>query len=92
MHPYGTGLDYDWPRLEEEAIERGVLRRLEGHPEILVASARGLSDLWVGEMRQDPFALLDEKTRRWVEPAIEELGRRFVITDFEAPEMFGAGA
>jgi hypothetical protein len=36
-------------------------------------------------MKQDPCALLDDKSRKWVEPAIEELGRRFVLTDFEGP-------
>lgn len=86
VRPLGTGLDYDWPRLLERAIVAGVCRRLDAHPEVLAASARGLCELWVKEMRTDPFALLDEKTRKWTEPAIEELGRRFEIGDFEAPE------
>jgi aminoglycoside 3-N-acetyltransferase len=91
VRPLGTGLDYDWPRLLDEALRAGVTQRVNGHPEILVASAKGLCDLWVAEMRRDPFALLDEKTRKWAEPAFEEAGRRFVIADFEAPETFGAG-
>ena len=85
VRPLGTGLDYDWPRLLEEALEAGVCRRLDGAGEVLAASARGLHDLWVRELKDDPLALLDEKSRKWVEPAIEELGRRFVITDFEGP-------
>ena len=87
VRPFGTGLDYDWPRLLEEALEAGVCRRMDGTPEVLAASARSLHDLWVKEMRHDPYALLDEKSRKWVEPALEELGRRFVITDFEAPPL-----
>lgn len=86
VRPLGTGLDYDWARLLDEAIEAGVCTRLAGSPEVLAASARDLCDLWVKAMRSDPFALLDEKTRRWAEPAIEELGRRFVLSDFEGPE------
>lgn len=86
VRPLGTGLDYDWPRLLDEAIDAGVCRRVEGHPEVLAASARALTELWLAELRADPFALLDEKTRKWVEPAIEELGRRFDIGDFESPE------
>jgi aminoglycoside N3'-acetyltransferase len=85
VRPLGTGLDYDWPRLLEEALAAGVCRRLDGSSEILAASARGLHDLWVSDMKQDPCALLDDKSRKWVEPAIEELGRRFVLTDFEGP-------
>ena len=85
VRPFGTGLDYDWPRLQDEALDAGVLKRLDGSPEVLAASARALHDLWVNDMKHDPFALLDEKTRKWVEPAIDELGRRFVLTDFEGP-------
>ena len=86
VRPLGTGLDYDWPRLLSEALEAGVCRRLEGAPEILAASAKALNDLWVTSLRVDPYSLLDDKTRKWVEPAVEELGRRFVISDFESPE------
>ena len=89
VRPLGTGLDYDWPRLLDEALDAGVCRRLDDYPEILAASASGLSDLWVSSMRRDRFALLDENTRKWAEPAIEEIGRRFVITDFESPEPAG---
>lgn len=86
VRPLGTGLDYDWPRLLTEAIDAGECRRLESTPEILAASARGLNELWVSNLRSDPLSLLDAKTRKWVEPAIDELGRRFVISDFESPE------
>ena len=86
VRPLGSGLDYDWPRLLDQAIAAGVLRRMEKNPEVLAANARSLCDLWVSEMRHDPFALLDEKTRKWAEPAVEEMGRRFLISDFESPE------
>ena len=85
VRPLGTGLEYDWPRLLDGALAAGVCRRLDEHPEVLAASARGLCELWVSEMRKDPFVLLDEKTRTWAEPAIEELGRRVEIRDFEGP-------
>ena len=86
VRPLGTGLDYDWPRLLDAALAAGVCRRPEEHPEVLAASARRLCELWVSDIRRDSFALLDEKTRKWVEPALDELGRRFEIGDFEAPE------
>ena len=87
VRPLGTGLEYDWPRLLDEAVAAGVCRRLEANPEILAASALQLCDLWVRDMKRDPYALLDEKTRKWVEPAIEELGRRFIVSDFEEPQF-----
>ena len=86
VRPLGTGLDYDWPGLLDAAIATGVCRRLDGYPEVLAASARALCELWIGAMRDDPLVLLDDKTRKWVEPALEELGRRFLIGDFESPE------
>jgi aminoglycoside 3-N-acetyltransferase len=87
VRPLGMGLDYDWPRLLNEALEAGVCRRLEGYPAVLAASARALNELWVSDMKGDPFALLDEKSRAWAEPAVEKLGRRFVLTDYEGAEV-----
>jgi hypothetical protein len=78
-----TRLDYDWQRLENQAVNAGVCRHLDGYPEILAASAKGLSDLWVESMGKDPFSLLDSETRAWAEPKVNELGRRFLISDFE---------
>lgn len=86
VRPFGTGLDYDWPGLLAAALAAGVCRRVDGHPELLAASARGLCDLWVSELKSDPLALLDKRTRLWVEPALDDLGRRFMIGDFESPE------
>ncbi|HVF39114.1 MAG TPA: AAC(3) family N-acetyltransferase [Gemmatimonadaceae bacterium] len=86
VRPMGTELEYDWPGLLSAALAAGVCRRLEGHPEILAANAKKLSDLWIGELRRNPVALLDKKTKAWVEPALDDLGRRFLIGDFESPE------
>lgn len=87
VRPLGMGLDYDWPRLLNEALEAGVCRQLEGYPEVLAASASALNELWVSDMKGDPFALLDEKSRAWAEPAVDKLGRRFVLTDYEGAEV-----
>jgi len=86
VRPLGTGLEYNWPGMLESALKSGVCRRLDRHPEVLAASARGLCELWVERMRRDSLALLDAKTRAWVEPALEDLGRGFLIGDFESPE------
>lgn len=86
VRPLGTGLDYDWPGLLESALAAGVCRRVDGHGDLLVASARGLCELWLMQLKVDPLALLDAKTRVWVEPALEDLGRRFMLGDFESPE------
>jgi len=83
VRPMNMGLDYDWTRLKDEATNAGVLRHLDGYPEILAASARGLNDLWTSNLADDPFSLLDASSRSWAEPKVNELGRRFVLSDFE---------
>jgi aminoglycoside 3-N-acetyltransferase len=85
VRPLGKGLEYDWPRLLDEALAAGVCRRVEGRPEVLAASARELCALWVENLRSDPLSLLDAATLEWVRPELEKLGRRFEIGDFEAP-------
>jgi aminoglycoside 3-N-acetyltransferase len=87
VRPAGTSLDYDWPRLLDEALVAGVCQRMDGAPELLVASARSLCNHWIRQLAADPFALLDAETRKWAEPAVEKLGRRFVLSDFEAPSQ-----
>jgi long-subunit acyl-CoA synthetase (AMP-forming) len=57
--------------------------RLERHPEILAASAGTLTQFLLDEMQKNSVGLLDADTRRWVEPALTRLGRRFLIDDFE---------
>lgn len=84
VRPMGSGLDYDWPRLLADAVAAGVCVRLEGHPEVLAASARALMQHWVEAIKSDPFSLLDEKTQAWARLAHEKSGRRFTIGDFES--------
>ncbi len=91
VRPLNKGLDYDWPGLLDKAIAAGVCRRLEHFPQILAASARNLCRLWVDAMKSNPLALLDEETLSWVKPALEKLGRRFVISDFEPDPVTIAG-
>jgi aminoglycoside 3-N-acetyltransferase len=84
VRPLGTDLDYDWDRLLESAVDAGVCRRVDGSPEVLASSARALCDFWIGALARDPLALLDDKTRTWVEPRLQKLGRHFMSADFES--------
>jgi len=83
VRPMGTGLDYDWRGILSRALDAGACVKHAAHPEVLASSARGLNGFLVGEMRKDPLALLDAKTRSWVEPKLKQLGRRFQLGDFE---------
>jgi aminoglycoside 3-N-acetyltransferase len=86
VRPLGMGLDYDWPAILSRAVERGTCVRLDPYPEILAARAATLTDFLVDEMKTDPLGLLDRQTRMWVEPALQQLGRRFAVDDFEGPD------
>lgn len=86
VRPMGMGLDYDWGRLLKEAIDAGVCTRSTEHPEILASSAKALCDHWVNDMMRDPFALLDDASRAWAEPAVNRKGRRLEIEDYETVE------
>ena len=83
VRPMGQHLDYDWPRLEQESLEAGVVRQLDRRGNARWAPAQLLRDFWVTAMRQDPFALLDQESRAWVDRRLRALGRSFAREDFE---------
>lgn len=88
VRPLGRGLEYDWSGILTRALAAGACVRSEDHPQILASSASSLTDFLVAEMRDDYLALLDAPTREWVAPALQKLGRRFVIEDFEGTATF----
>jgi aminoglycoside 3-N-acetyltransferase len=51
--------------------------------EIRLIKAADIVHFWVEKMQEDPLYLLDANTRAWVEPKLEELGRPFLLSDFE---------
>lgn len=87
VRPLGEGLDYDWIRLQDTALAAGVCFRLAAFPSVLAASAIHLTELFTSKLMADPLALLDHKSRAWVEPMLARLGRRFLIEDFETLEL-----
>lgn len=91
VRPLGRGLDYDWDSLLAGALAGGACVELDGFPEILAASARAVHRFFVERLRRDPLGLLDAASRRWVEPTLEELGRRFDLSDFETAEPATSG-
>jgi len=88
VRPLGKGLEYDWAGILNRALAAGACVRSLEHPEILASSTSALTEFLVAEMREDYLALLDGPTREWVAPALQKLGRRFVIEDFEGTATF----
>jgi aminoglycoside 3-N-acetyltransferase len=83
VRPMGMALDYDWPSILSRALGGDACIRSDAYPQILAANAAGLTQFLVDQMREDPLTLLDNVTRKWVEPRLALLGRRFELTDFE---------
>ncbi|MBU1587292.1 MAG: AAC(3) family N-acetyltransferase [Actinobacteria bacterium] len=82
VRPMEKVLEYDWPRITADLVSAGILRDLVGP--VRWAPARDLVEFWVDRMTADPLYLLDTESREWVEPALERLGRRFELEDYEA--------
>lgn len=85
VRPLNKYIDYDWIRLKQDLKEAGLLSTVSnGNIDLVIyLSASGLASFWLEKLKADPFYLLDEASRSWVEPMVNHLGRRFEISDFE---------
>lgn len=84
VRPLNRWLDYDWKKLLLDSTAAGVCRAWEANgSRFIAASARGLVRLWSERLGREPLYLLDERSRSWVGPMLQRLGRRFEVDDFE---------
>jgi aminoglycoside 3-N-acetyltransferase len=86
VRPLAGPVEYDWEKIVEDSVQDGAIGKVEGtenHP-IFSGSARHILQSWQQRLHADPFYLLDRKSRSWIEPRVQALGRRFQIEDFEA--------
>ena len=80
------GLEYDHSRMLADLVDAGVCDVwMPGPLQFIAASARLLVKFWTERLAEDSLYMLDQPTRRWVEPMLDKLGRRFELEDFEAP-------
>lgn len=77
----GRHLDYDWPRLESDLEQEGLIQH--HFKTVFGCKAKSLVDFWMSKLSDDPFYLLDPESRTWVMPMLESLGRGFLQSDFE---------
>lgn len=85
VRPLKKHIDYNWVRLKQDLSEAGLLSTVsKGNIDLAIyLSASDLASFWLGKLEADPFYLLDEISRSWAEPMVNQLGRRLEITDFE---------
>ena len=88
VRPLECGMTYDWERLQSDLVRHGVLERMGvDDREFQIMKARRLTEHWLGKLAEDPLFFLTNETKSWVEPKLDELGRGFVIDDFEASDV-----
>ncbi|GAB2823915.1 hypothetical protein GCM10027022_13170 [Alpinimonas psychrophila] len=83
VRPLGGVILYDMARLEQDAVQAGIIRRIEAGQNVFWAPARALVESWTENLRKDPFYMLTEKSRVWAEQHLQRLGRPFFLSDFE---------
>lgn len=82
--PMGKTLDYDWERLRSDAESQRIIQAFKAPgSEILLIDMAMICQVWQDQLQRDPLYLLDQESRAWVEPELDRLGRRFVVSDFE---------
>jgi aminoglycoside 3-N-acetyltransferase len=85
VRPLDRHMGYDEAFLEADLVRQGILR-VSDKPgiRIRVAGAHSFCERLLELIKEDPLALIDDETRKWVEPILSETnGRRFTIEQFE---------
>ena len=83
VRPRNMDLDYDWQKIESNLSSLGLIHTLNDSVGCYWASTNDLIECWIESLKKDPLYFLSENTRKWVEPLLSKLGRRFEINDFE---------
>lgn len=84
VRPMGKNLTYDWNRLEEDlTIDNLLIPFINGVTRIKLIRIKDLYNFWIEKIKKDNLYFLDRVSRDWVEPTLDKLGRRFLLSDFE---------
>ena len=82
VRPKGSGLEYARDRLLMDLKKNGIASSLKNNIAYVIP-ANLLVDYWIEKAGEDPYYFLDEDTKKWVIPKLNQLGRRFQLEDFE---------
>ena len=81
VRPLDINWGYDWGELERILIDAGVIISLGRN--MFAVKARDLSEIWGDRIRANDLSILSDDCRVDVESRLSNLGRRFILTDFE---------
>jgi len=82
VRPFGCNLDYAWDKLLKDLQTEGIAYSLKNNIATIISSD-ALVTYWLEQLNEDPFYFLNEQSKKWVIPKIDQLGRRFQLEDFE---------
>jgi len=85
VRPMGMVLKYDWPKISSDLKQNEIFQTVQVNGINLagVSMTRTLIDFWLERLKEDPLYFLNKESLAWVAPKLEELGRPFVLEDFE---------
>jgi len=82
VRPLGINWGYDWSELERTLSNAGAIISLGCN--IFAVKARNLSEIWGDRIRVDDLSILSDDCRLEISRRLTNLGRRFILSDFEA--------
>lgn len=84
VRPLDISLEYDWEKIHEEFLRAKILMRIDDLGRYEVYNVRFLTDYMMSRYSEDIYWTLKEDSRKMLDAKIQELGRSFMISDFES--------
>jgi len=85
--PLGHHMEYDNKTMLQDLHQEGIATsHTAGNCTIISMQIRPFTDYCLARFKEDPYFMLEAKTRRWVTEKVQQLGRPFCLTDFEPAE------
>ena len=84
--PLKTRVKYNWVKIHLDLLKENLIHEYKIFGDvnyISIFSVKKVSDYWIDKIKGDPFYFLDEESKKWVIPKIDQLGRGFELNDFE---------
>lgn len=79
-------IEYDWEKIYHDLLKENLIHEYKIFGDInyiLLFSVKKVTDYWIDKIEDDPFYFLDEESKKWVIPKVDQLGRGFELNDFE---------
>lgn len=84
VRPLGVNMDYDWKRLTDDLLLEGILNIDNDTQDLKYIKAQRLIEYWGNRLNDDPFYLLDTKSKAYFMDKTLSGSRRVQIEDYES--------